>query len=163
VTKVADDASVSAGDQIGFTVEISNLGPGDAYGAYANDTLSGSGWSIESQDGGWTLNGNTLSFAGDLAAGASSSVHVVRDTTAEDCGTVPNTVTVGAANEAKEDTENNTASASTDVLCADIEITKTADEAVVNAGDPIGFTVTVTNAGEAPPTASRSATRCPRA
>jgi uncharacterized repeat protein (TIGR01451 family)/fimbrial isopeptide formation D2 family protein len=148
VTKVADDETVSAGDQIGFTVEISNIGDGTAYGAYANDSLPGSGWSIESHDGGWTLNGSTLSFAGDLAAGESSSVHVVRDTTAEDCGTVPNTVTVGAANEADEDADDNTASDSTDVLCADIEITKTADEAVVIAGDPIGFTVTVTNAGE---------------
>ncbi len=99
MTKVADDASVSAGDQIGFTVEIANAGPGTAHAAFATDTLPGAGWTIESQDGGWKIEAGVLSFAGDLADGASSSVHVIRDSTPEDCGTVTNTVTVGAANE----------------------------------------------------------------
>jgi uncharacterized repeat protein (TIGR01451 family) len=116
VTKVADDDTVSAGDQIGFTIEITNLGPGEAHSAFASDPLPGGGWSIESQDGGWTLVGSALSFAGDLAAGASSAVHVVRDTTADDCGNVPNTVVVGAGNEDEDDTDDNQASADVDVL-----------------------------------------------
>ena len=124
VTKTADEGPFNATDQIGFSVTISNEGDGTAYGAWASDPLPGTGWTIESQDGGWTLVDDTLAFAGDLLAGASSSVHVVRATTAEDCGTIDNTVTVGADNEAQEDTENNEASADLDVLCPDVTVDK---------------------------------------
>ncbi len=147
VTKVADADSVSAGDPIGFTITISNAGEGVAKAAFATDTLPGAGWTIESQDGGWKIENGVLSFAGDLDPDASSSVHIVRDTTAADCGTVSNTVTVGAANEPESATSNDSASDSTDVLCAFIDLTKVADAGSVSAGDQIGFTVSVSNSG----------------
>jgi uncharacterized repeat protein (TIGR01451 family) len=147
VTKVADDEEVSAGQEIGFTITISNAGPGAAAGAFATDTLSGSGWTIQSQDGGWSLVGNSLTFAGDLAAGASSSVHVVRDTSAEDCGTVPNTVSVGASNEPANDQLPNQASDSTDVLCPDITVDKSAAVSPISAGEVASFVIEVWNQG----------------
>ncbi len=148
VTKTADEGPFSAGDEIGFTVTISNIGAGTAYTAFAADPLPGSGWSIESQDGGWTLVGDMLEFGPqDLIAGASSSVHVVRDTTAEDCGLVENTVQVTAGNEPVAAQGNNSANDSLTVNCPDVTVTKTAETTPVNAGDEIAFAIEVENLG----------------
>ena len=54
--------------------------------------------------------------------------------------------------------DNDTADASIDVLCPDLGITKTADDTTVDAGDAIGFTITVANAGGADVGTARGAT-----
>ena len=71
----------------------------------------------------------------------------MRATTAADCGTIENTVTVGADNEAQEDTENNEASADLDVLCPDITVDKEAVVSPINAGETAEFSIEVWNAG----------------
>jgi uncharacterized repeat protein (TIGR01451 family)/fimbrial isopeptide formation D2 family protein len=151
VAKEADAASVNAGEQIGFTVTISNNGEGLATGLSFSDDLPGGdgvSWSIESQSGGFSITGTapnqSLAFAPTtLAAGASAWVHIVSDTTADSCGVYDNTASVTTGNDGSDE-----ASASTEVLCADIDVDKTADDAQVNAGDQIGFTVTLSNSGE---------------
>jgi uncharacterized repeat protein (TIGR01451 family) len=157
VTKTADAASVNAGDQIGFTVTIANAGSGVAHGVTLSDPLPGGTpgpvtWSIDGSTGNpaaFSLSGaagsQTLSLAGqpiDLAAGASLSVHITAQTSATACGTYNNTASVTTTNDG-----NPTASASTVCNQASIHILKTADASTVNAGDQIGFTVTVTNSG----------------
>jgi uncharacterized repeat protein (TIGR01451 family)/fimbrial isopeptide formation D2 family protein len=146
------DGPVSAGEPIGFDITISNLGDGMAIGAFATDTLpAGIAWTIESQDGGWTLEGGVLAFAGDLAPageeGSSSTVRVVGTTDAEDCRLVDNTVVVGSTYEADADTENNTASDSVMVECPDVTVTKSADESPISAGEVAAFTIVVSNLG----------------
>jgi uncharacterized repeat protein (TIGR01451 family) len=151
VEKTADAPSVNAGEQIGFSVTITNLGEGDATGLVFTDTLPGGpgiDWSIESSDTGWSITGTapnqSLVYSPTtLAAGASSTVHVVSDTTADSCGVYDNTASVTTGNDGEDE-----ASASTEVLCADIDVEKDADAASVNAGDQIGFTVTLSNSGE---------------
>jgi uncharacterized repeat protein (TIGR01451 family) len=151
VAKEADAPSVNAGEEIGFTVTISNNGEGDATGlAFTDDLPGGAGidWSIESQSGGFSITGTapnqSLAFAPTtLAAGASAWVHIVSDTTGDSCGQYDNTASVTTGNDGEDE-----ASASTDVLCADIDVEKDADAASVNAGDQIGFTVTLSNTGE---------------
>jgi fimbrial isopeptide formation D2 family protein/uncharacterized repeat protein (TIGR01451 family) len=156
VEKAADEGPFSAGEEIGFTVTIRNLGPGAAYDVEASDTLPGSGWSIDGPANGWSIDGDVLSFGGDgadevdLANGASASVHVVRDTTFEDCGLVQNTVAGWAGNDpnaTEQDPE--TAGAELTVLCPNLGITKTGLHAgPVLAGEDIGFRVDVFNLGE---------------
>jgi uncharacterized repeat protein (TIGR01451 family) len=145
ITKEADDDTVNATDQIGFLITVSNSGTGTAFDVEATDTLpAGFDWSIESQDGGWTLlNGELTYTAASLAAGASSWVHIVADTTKDDCGPVLNAASVTAGNDGED-----SASDTTTILCADIEIAKTADDGTENAGDQIGFTITVSNVGD---------------
>src|SRR4029078_8351794 len=82
-----------------------------------------------------------------VLAGPNWSVHVVATSSAANCGPVSNTATVSANNERAADNANNTANASVTVNCPDIKVEKTADAATVNAGDQLGFTVTVSNIG----------------
>jgi uncharacterized repeat protein (TIGR01451 family)/LPXTG-motif cell wall-anchored protein len=169
ILKTADADSVNAGQQIGFTVTASNsdkAGTGDALGVVINDPLpSGPGvtWSIEDGPTACSIQGSAPSqtlhcSAVDLAPGESESVHVTSptqwtgtgETAVNSClggpnenGVYPNTATLTASNE-----PSLTDSAATSVLCPDLSLVKTADAPSVNAGSPIGFTVTATNTGE---------------
>jgi uncharacterized repeat protein (TIGR01451 family) len=146
ITKTADHAVVNAGDQIGFTVTITNTGDGSAFNVAASDVLptnAGLSWSIESQTGGWTIVGGTLSFGpATLAGGAHTTVHIVSDTTAATCGQVPNLASVTFDGGSGED------SSSVTVQCPDIELTKTASNSPITAGEDAVFAITVKNIGE---------------
>jgi uncharacterized repeat protein (TIGR01451 family) len=153
VEKVADAATVSAGSNIGFTITVTNNGPGVANNATLNDPLpagSGVDWAISpayAGPGTCSITGSppteTLTCAfGNLADDASASVHVQSATTAASCGEYPNTATADADN-----FDPVQASASTTVQCPNLSISKTPDGGTVNAGDPISFTITVSNAG----------------
>src|SRR5258706_2985150 len=150
ITKTADAASVSAGDSIGFTVTITNTGTGAAGGLSFSDALpSGTGvsWGINPASTGWSISGSapsqTLVYSPtSLAAGASTSVHVVSSTTSASCQAYSNTANVQGTNIAAIH-----ASASTTVVCATLALTKVADATAVNAGDTIGYTITLTNTG----------------
>ena len=161
IAKTADAAQVSAGDQIGFTVTVYNDGSGKAKGVNLTDPLptnAGLNWQIESQGAGWggscaitagTLNcGPAMVPAGTTQAASTFTVHITSTTTAATSGTCPDTGVV--SNTASVTTTNDgsgQASASTCVAAPSIQIVKTADAAQVNAGDQIGFTVTVYNTG----------------
>ena len=75
------------------------------------------------------------------------TVTVSGPTDAADCGQLLNLARVDASNEPDANQGNNEDDATVVVDCALIEVTKTADAASVSAGDPIGFTITVRNAG----------------
>lgn len=83
----------------------------------------------------------TLNCAfGDLASGASFTVHVVSATTSGTSGTFDNTATATSAN-----APDAVGKDSVVVEKPSLAITKTADETSVSSGDPIGFTVTVSD------------------
>jgi uncharacterized repeat protein (TIGR01451 family) len=161
VTKTHDAASVSAGSPIGFTVTVSNTGQGDATGVTLSDALPGGNvatpvhWAIDGGTGNPTAfsitgtdGSQSLTLAGQpitLATGTSLTVHVTATTTSADCATYDNTATLSAGNDPNSPKQ---ASASEDVLCPSIHVTKTHDAASVSAGSPIGFTVTVSNTGQ---------------
>ena len=151
IQKTADKASVSAGDPIGYTITVTNTGAGKAFDVVMTDTLPtnpGLNWSIQSTTGGWSCGIATgvLTCGGtgfDLASGASASVHITSPTTSATCGTVSNSATVDASNT----TDVSTGIVTITVQCASLSISKVADKSVVNAGDTIGYTITVTNNG----------------
>ena len=154
VTKVADDAVVDAGSDIGFTMEVSNAGPGIARDVTLSDPLPGGdgiSWSIVSGDDSCEVTGGLGSQVlacgpKDLSAEASFSVRVVSGTQSSGAvcspATLDNTAVADAIN--ADEVE---ASASVSVQCPGISITKVADAAVVDAGSDIGFTMVVTNDG----------------
>jgi uncharacterized repeat protein (TIGR01451 family)/fimbrial isopeptide formation D2 family protein len=158
VTKTADAATVSAGAPIGFTVTVSNSGTGTAKGVTLSDALPGGNvahpvhWTIDPVVGNpaaFAISGadgsQQLTLAGQpitLAAGASLTVHVTATTNAGQCATYNNTASVTTTNDSQD-----SASASTRVLCPSLTISKTPDGGTVVAGSPISFTITVHNGG----------------
>jgi uncharacterized repeat protein (TIGR01451 family) len=112
-TKTADSANVTSGSPVGFTMTVSNSsasGTGTATAVALNDPLpaqTGLDWSISpayTGPGTCAISGAvgtqtlTCSF-GDLAPGASASVHVTSATTANvTCSVINNTATFSAGN-----------------------------------------------------------------
>jgi uncharacterized repeat protein (TIGR01451 family) len=153
ITKTADATPVSEGTPIGFTVTVSNAGPGTATGVTVNDPLpagTGIDWSIASQTGhlcsitGTAPTQVLVCSLGDMAAEATYAVHITSPTAAGSAGTYPNIATVSATN-----APSGSANATVVVLAPALAITKTADSATVTSGDPVGFTVTVSNSDAA--------------
>jgi uncharacterized repeat protein (TIGR01451 family) len=152
ISKTADAASVSAGDDIGFTVTLTNTGAGDATGVSISDPLPGGtgvDWSIDSNTpaSSCSITGTaptqTLSCGpATVASGGSITVHVTSHTTSASCGTYDNTASFTTTNDG-----TGNASASTTVDCPDVFVTKTADAPLVEGGDAIGFLITVGNNG----------------
>ena len=147
VVKTADNGTISAGDTAAFTIVVTNNGPGVAKHVTLSDTLPvGVDWQQDNADCSITAGVLSCDF-GNLASGASRTIHVSGKTDAADCGTLHNTATVSATNESSDDLGNNTSSADITVDCPGISVTKTADDATVDAADQVGFTITVANAG----------------
>jgi uncharacterized repeat protein (TIGR01451 family) len=170
ITKTADNSTITAGQTAGFTVTITNEGLATATGVTLTDPLpAGTGgdvnWSIDTTTGNsadFVITGSvghqslvlSASFlASDtLAAGASISVHITSPTNGADTsattftGTLPNTATVTAPNQAGGETSDQ-ASATITILAPDVDITKTADNSPITAGQKAGFTITITNEG----------------
>ncbi|GLC24098.1 hypothetical protein [Roseisolibacter agri] len=147
LTKTADSTPVSAGSQIGFTLTVTNaVGAGTATAVVLTDTLptnTGLGWSISPTNAACGIaNGVLTCNFGSLLAGGSASVHVISSTAFASCGTVSNKGRVATGNNGTD-----SASASVTVQCPNVTLTKTADSTTVSAGSPIGFTITVSNAG----------------
>jgi uncharacterized repeat protein (TIGR01451 family) len=153
VTKTADDSSVNAGDPIGFTIVVSNAGPGVAKGVTLADPLpagtTAAGWALDSNSGSATcaVNGAVGSqeldcSAVDLASGESYTLHVSAATSNAACTKYDNTATASASN--APDAQG---SDSIQCLKPGLNVVKTADAATVDAGDPLGFTITVGNGG----------------
>ena len=150
VLKVADADPINAGDPIGFTITVTNLGPGLAKSVTLTDSLpAGIVWSVNSASCSIDTAPNpdvlSCNFS-DMASGASAGVHLTGTTDATDCGTIPNTATVGATNEAAAQTGNNSSSDSVVVQCPDLEIVKDGN-GPISAGQEAVFTITVTNHG----------------
>ena len=109
IVKTADAATVNAGQNIGFTITITNSGPADATGVTINDPLplaAGLDWSEAPTDNSncsisgtapaqETLNCGPVTLA---AGGGTLSVHVQSPTTAASCGTYNNTATFTSTN-----------------------------------------------------------------
>ena len=110
ITKTADATSVPAGSNVGFTITVSNSGTaGTATNVTLNDPLpSGSGinWSISPAYGGpgtcaisGSVGSQVLSCSfGNLAPGASATVHISSGTSSTCNVTLKNTATASATN-----------------------------------------------------------------
>jgi uncharacterized repeat protein (TIGR01451 family) len=147
VLKTADQGTIDAGDTAAFTIVVTNNGQGTAKNVTLSDPLpAGIAWHEDSADCSISNGTLTCSF-GNLAAGASRTIHVTGETDVADCGTLVNTATVAATNEARHESENNQSTATITVNCPAVTVVKTADADTVDAADAVGFTITVTNAG----------------
>ena len=158
-TLTADQSSISGGDRAGFTVTLTNTGPGDAEGALLFDALpAGQGadltWAIDQGAGdpsAFTITGSPgqqlLLLApglSTLAPGRSLLVHVSAATTSHDAPVLNNSALVDASNESDSERDK-VVSATIAISVPAIVVTQVADRAGINAGEPAGFTITVTS------------------
>jgi uncharacterized repeat protein (TIGR01451 family) len=151
-----DPETVSAGQEIGFTITVSNsdqAGTGTAYDIVLDDPLpagSGLDWSIDPAYNGpgtceiqGLVGAQTLHCEfGDLASDDAVEVHVVSDTTQADCATYPNVADITSTNH-----EELNPSDSVTVECPGLNIAKVAEKSPIDAGETASFSIVVWNTG----------------
>ena len=157
VAKTPDGGTVQAGATATFTIVVTNLGPGAATGVTLTDNLP-AGYT-------WTLGGAN---AGDCSINTAPSPDVLScnfGTLADDADPDDHAQCAHHGRELRRHPEhsprsrrptsrqvatgNNSDPGDIDVLCAVIDIEKTANPVgPVNAGDTIGFDIVVSNDGD---------------
>jgi uncharacterized repeat protein (TIGR01451 family) len=149
VVKTADPTSLEIGDDVTFTLEVSNDGPDDSSAVTLTDVLPAGLTHVSDDAGCNTTAAPTITCQlGALASGASRTVEIVaRVGNGASDQTLENTATVSGPNVDPEP-EDNESSASIDVGSAsDLALTKSAGPAVVDPGQQITFTLVATNNG----------------
>ncbi|WP_460796655.1 DUF7507 domain-containing protein [Microbacterium sp. GXF0217] len=160
VTKTASASTVTAGDELTYTIGVENIGPSDAQNAVLTDTVP-EGMTVVSvtEPTGASCTFTSASMRCDWATLADAETATVEVTVlvAPDApaGSVINTASIGSPAE-DVDTTNNSASATVTVeQQADLGIEKTASPTTGVPGTEQTFTITVTNDG---PSTARAVT-----
>jgi uncharacterized repeat protein (TIGR01451 family) len=146
ITKSVDVPSPSFGQNVTFTVTVTNNGPGAATGVAVADSLpsgltwvsDNSGGAYDHVDGIWTV--------GSLAAAGTATLQIVAtvDTTDPVC----NVAVVGAASPADNDASDNRAQVCVSApRTADLALSMTPSTATALVGTSITYTLTVTHLG----------------
>jgi uncharacterized repeat protein (TIGR01451 family) len=150
ITKSDSPDPVVAGQTLTYTITVTNNGPSAATGVTVSDTLpTGLTYQSGTSTAGTVSNaGNAVTATiGNLSRGGSATVTVVAVVDAATTGSVTNTATV-AGNETETNQSNNTATQTTTINPqVDVAITKTDSSDPVVAGQPLTYTLTVTNNG----------------
>lgn len=150
ITKSAAEETVDAGNSATFLITIENVGEGIANGVVLSDTLpAGINWSASTPS--CTIDAQALNCSDldVLEAGGIYTVSVSGVVSIANCGVLSNTASVSATNEPELATANNTSTAQISVHCPFLSYLKTSDQSTVSASQPIGFTITMTNIGDA--------------
>ena len=133
--KTADIENPNFGDEVTYTVNITNVGKSDAVNVAVRDVL-GEGLELISADGGvYNPITRTITWTVNLNSGETKSFKVVAKVIGY--GNVTNSLVVG----------NKTSAVDVDV--PEIIPTKDADNTYPNFGDSIDYTITVNNIGKA--------------
>jgi uncharacterized repeat protein (TIGR01451 family) len=145
--------AVNVGDQLAYTIIVTNNGPGTATNVVVTDPLP-AGVTIVTEasgQGNITVNGNTvIASLGSLPSGVSTAIRIV--VVPNDVTTLINTATA-TLNEIDPDPTNNSATTSVPVLAAaDVSVGITASPEPVLVGQNLTYVITVTNNGPSPAT-----------
>jgi uncharacterized repeat protein (TIGR01451 family) len=146
VSKGDDPDPVIAGENLTYTLTVTNNGPSKATNIVLTDTLPG-GVTLVSAPDCTELNGIVTCNLGDLESGESTQVTIISQVDSSTTATLTNDASV-RGNEFDPDTENNSASEDTMVDTeTDLKITKSADSDPVIAGENLTYTLTINNGG----------------
>jgi uncharacterized repeat protein (TIGR01451 family) len=150
VTKTDSVDPVVAGNQLIYTLLVTNNGPSTATGVVATDTLPSDVQYVTSTSSvGSTAeaSGVVTATIGDLAVGGTATVTVTVDVDSDTTATLSNSATV-AGNESDDNPNNDIAVEPTSVSQeVDVQIVKSESTDPVGAGGILVYTLDVTNAG----------------
>jgi uncharacterized repeat protein (TIGR01451 family) len=146
LTKSDSVDPVPLGDNLTYTIQVTNNGPEDATGVTVTDVLPGSVTFVSASPGCSESAGTVTCDIGNLDASASVSLEIV--VTTNTAGTISNTATV-TGNESDPFPANNTDTEDTVVTPppADLALTKSDSADPVDIGDNLTYTIQVTNNG----------------
>jgi uncharacterized repeat protein (TIGR01451 family) len=150
----AAPTTVLAGQNLTYTINVTNNGPSSAVGASITDMLPAtlafvSASASTGQMGSFNASGLVTIPIGTLASGASATATLVVTPAVLVATTIPDTASATSST-ADPNSANNTASTSvTANPAADVAVTITASAASVTAGQDLTYTINVTNNGPA--------------
>ncbi|TVS19551.1 MAG: DUF11 domain-containing protein, partial [Planctomycetaceae bacterium] len=150
ITKADDPSTVLAGQNLTYTLVVSNLGPSDATGVKVVDQLPPGVQfvsAVPTQGVASHVDGTVTVNLGDMAANQSETVTMVVTVAPTAMGTLVNTATV-SGNEQESDTSNNSASVTTTIQpMVDLAIFKADSPDPVIAGQELTYILSVVNNG----------------
>ncbi|HUG70255.1 MAG TPA: SdrD B-like domain-containing protein [Pirellulaceae bacterium] len=154
LTKIVNNATPNVGDDVTFTITVSNAGPDSATNVAVADLLPAGMTFVSNTPSQGTYNSTTgVWTVGTIANAGNATLRIVA--TVATIGTKTNTAQVSAADQADPDstpnnsvaTEDDQASVSLTPQVADLSLAKTVSDATPNVGANVTFTLTLANAG----------------
>ncbi len=155
LSKIASSATTVVGDDVTFTLRITNDGPSDATGVQVTDKLP-TGLAYLSNNGGGSYNANTGVWnVGSVASGTSKVLKIKARVTKAGANT--NSAEVTASDQPDPDStpgnddasEDDQASATVGGTQIDLSLTNVVADGTIKRGETTTFTVTVRNDGSA--------------
>jgi uncharacterized repeat protein (TIGR01451 family) len=147
ITKTDSDDPVLAGNNLTYTVTVSNAGPSDAQNVVVTDTLPAGVTFVSTNGCAEDPNGVPTCGLGNIAAGGSAQYTITVTVDSSTTGTITNSATV-ASDTTDLNGGNDTATEQTTVNTeADLSIAKMDTDDPVLAGSNLIYTLTVTNNG----------------
>jgi len=154
--KTVNNATPNVGENVIFTIVVTNAGPSDATNVKVKDLLP-AGLAYVSDDGGGAyVSGTGILTIGTMNASTTATLHITATATSRD--PVTNTAEVSASDVPDPDSapnnhigsEDDQSSVIVNAKDADLSITKTDSPDPVLAGSNITYTINVTNGGPDP-------------
>ncbi len=153
--KSVNNTTPNVGDNVVFTVTVSNAGPSTATGVLVKDQLP-TGLTYVSDDGAGAYVTSSVAWTvGTVAASSTATLHITATATSASINGVTNTAEITASDVPDPDSTPNNHSASEDdqssavvnAKDADLSVSKTVDNATPNLNSNVTFTVRLSNAG----------------
>jgi uncharacterized repeat protein (TIGR01451 family) len=151
VTKTVSNSTPNVGDNVTFTVTLTDGGPGDATGVQVNDLLPAGLTLLTATPSQGSYNSATgLWDVGTVTTGSPRTLGITAQALSPNPQT--NTATISHADQFDPNPGNNTASVTETPQRADLALTKTVDNPTPIIGNTVHFTVTLTDIGPDPAT-----------
>ena len=146
IVKTVNNSNPEPGDQIIFTLTVTNSGPSDATGVAVTDNIP-SGYSYVSDDGSGAYNQNTgIWNVGNISNSGTAVLNII--VTVNEDGDYANTASVSGNEPDPDNSDNSDTNTPTPVFNPSMSITKTATlPEIIEEGAEINYEIEVMNTG----------------